>query len=181
MNDVSNKASGLPVRKGGNRFPSLSQLVQQQKECLLLDVSGSMAEWVEGGRKIDRLRSAIQPFGLQVRKFIFSAQCHEVQTFLEPQLNTALDRAFTTIKAVGISHTILVTDGLPDSEEGAINASVGLKIDVIFVGRPDDEKAIAFLRRLCKQSGGQYGATVLSLEGQELLTQQIAGLLEGGQ
>src|SRR3990167_7373882 len=105
MNDVSNKASGLPVRKGGNRFPSLSQLVQQQKECLLLDVSGSMAEWVEGGRKID----------------------------------------------------------------------------VIFVGRPDDEKAIAFLRRLCKQSGGQYGATVLSLEGQELLTQQIAGLLEGGQ
>ena len=174
------KPSGLPVRGGGtSRFPSLSMIVNRQKEALLLDVSISMSDRVDGVRKIDRLREAILPFR-EVRRFVFSSYCYEVTEIPEPNNTTALHHGLETVKGAGVNHIILVTDGQPDSEDMAFKATSGLKINAIFVGYSSDVRAQKFLQELCRRTGGRYGATVLDLQGVKELTSQIAGLLEGG-
>lgn len=129
--------------------------------CLLLDISGSMESYLENGKtRISELRVLAAEF-TNVRRFEFSSSCSELNSSDPiPDANggTNMAGAFLKVKSAGISHVVLITDGQPDSETLAFNAACGLKIDVFYVG-PDP--APDFLKRLCDQTGGQYGAASL--------------------
>lgn len=131
--------------------------------ALLLDISGSMGEYLGANtRLIDKLRELAEGF-TDVRRFEFETTCREISSkdrISEPIGGTALDIAFQTVKRAKIEHVVLLTDGRPDHEGRALEAARGLKIDVFYVG-PDP--APEFLRKLAQDSGGQYGKASLTM------------------
>ncbi len=130
--------------------------------CLLLDISGSMDEWIGPNQtKMSELRKLAAQF-TDIRTFIFSSTCEELPKGTRiPDTNggTAMGLAFTTVKLSRIDHVIMITDGEPDNEQQALKASDGLRIDCFYVG-PDP--APAFLKRLCNHTSGQYGDATLT-------------------
>lgn len=130
--------------------------------CLLLDISGSMDSWIGPGRtKIGELRKLAAEF-TDIRTFVFSSTCDELSkkaTIPAPYGGTAMHAAFLKVKADGIDHVIMITDGEPDDERQALNAAAGLTVDCFYVG-PDP--APDFLRRLCNHTNGRYGAASLN-------------------
>lgn len=142
--------------------------------ALLLDISYSMDEWLGPNiRKIDELRKLVAGFQ-NVRRFEFSCTCEELKEryISEPFGGTAMDIAFIEVKSSGVSHVVLITDGMPDNEKRALDASKGLKIDVLYVG-PDP--APEFLKKLCASTGGIYGQATLTARKE--LEGTIKGLL----
>ncbi len=146
--------------------------------CLLLDISGSMTEAADadtayqgksrvvipaspGQQRIDKLNELIVNFQ-NIRRFSFSHGCSELgpsETHVYCDGGgTNMANAFLTLKRKGIKHAIMVTDGEPDSEQLAIQAAQGLKIDCFYVG-PDP--APPFLEILSQQTGGSYGKASL--------------------
>jgi hypothetical protein len=165
----------LPAGNGGPLAQKVAQRLYTQRvereECLLLDVSGSMAEDCGDGRaKIDALREIARDFA-HVRQFCFSCDCVESRPAAAGG-NTDMALAFSTVKARGVRHVVLITDGMPDSEPAALAAAAGLKIDIIYVGPPPEPP---FLARLAALTGGQYGAG--SLAQQKQITAQVKALL----
>lgn len=157
---------------------SAGKLWTQAHTCLLLDVSGSMGEYVGSGseavRKIDILRLLTDRFTM--RQFVFSSICSEGRVIPEPNGSTNLTTAFETVKYLRIKKVVLITDGLPDNPESALRAAQGLEVDVYYVG---PEPPPAFIEQLVKQTGGQARSGQL-LEGKlDQITQEIAGLIEG--
>lgn len=129
--------------------------------ALLLDISGSMNEFISAGvKKISELRKLAGEF-TEVRRFVFNTTCRELQStedVPEAWAGTGLQVAFMKVKSVGIQHVVLITDGRPDNEYQALTASKGLRVDVFYVG-PDP--APEFLRDLCRQTAGEYGKASL--------------------
>lgn len=143
--------------------------------CLLLDCSGSMElKCRDGKQRIEHLREMVSEFEAE-RKFAFSSHCEEVSDIPYAHGGTAMDLAFETIKAAGVSHAVIVTDGQPDNEESALKAAQGLKLDILYVGDGDPPK---FLQRLATLTGGKFG--VENLERQKQLASLVKGLLTGG-
>lgn len=137
--------------------------------CLLLDVSGSM-----GGQPILKLRELAQQLN-KFRRFEFSDDCVELlphEKIRNADQGTKMGHAFRYIKKHGITHTVIITDGQPDSEHDALTAAVGLKIDILYVG-PDP--APPFLEKLAKMSGGKYGEA--TLDSLKELENTVRGLL----
>ena len=123
--------------------------------ALLLDTSGSMK-----GSPIRKLRELAQEF-VYVRRFEFNSTCRELEKWEEIQDakgGTAMGCAFKYVKNAGIRHIVLITDGEPDSENSALRESIGLKIDIYYVG---PEPAPPFLAALANQTGGKYGKATL--------------------
>ncbi len=124
--------------------------------ALLLDISGSMSEWCAPNKtKIAELRTLAAEFA-DVRRFTFSTSCVEMPpraVIGDTEGGTNLAAAFLHVKTKGINHVVLITDGEPDDEAGALRASVGLRIDCFYVGH---DPAPPFLHELCKASGGSY-------------------------
>jgi hypothetical protein len=157
---------------------SLTKLEQQAYTCLLLDVSGSMVDLVgegeEASRKIDTLRLLADRFN--IRQFVFSSTCYESRAIPEPSGGTDLAYAFRVVKSQRIKKVVLITDGLPNSEESALNEALGLEVDIYYVGpepRPD------FLNRLASLTKGLVKSGQL-LEGKlDEIERTVAGLIEG--
>jgi hypothetical protein len=153
------------VQPGGGPAGSLRERVarrlharQARGQCLLLDVSGSMAEDCGDGRpKIEALKAIARDFP-RTRQFSFSSVCVEAPPS-HAGGNTDMAGAFATLKRAGITHCVLITDGIPDSEDAALREATGLTIDVIYVGPPPEPP---FLARLARATGGQYGAGSLA-------------------
>lgn len=124
--------------------------------ALLLDISGSMNDWIGANRtKLSELRILAAEF-TNVRRFLFSTTCREMnatEDIGDTEGGTNLANGFLYVKKNGIDHVVLITDGEPDSESMALTASAGLRIDCFYVG-PDP--APAFLAELCKKTGGTY-------------------------
>jgi len=155
---------------------SLSQTIAARRErrttCLLLDTSGSMAEDCgDGTAKIDALRALLSQLP-RVRTFSFASGCWE-RPPRRAAGGTNLAGALIAVRAAGCTSVVLVTDGLPDSEDLSLHAAQGLWIDVVYVG-PDPMPK--FLRQLTEQCGGHAGRGTLSRPRE--LTSQIAALLE---
>lgn len=171
---LKDRLQKLQSGAGGPLAQRVAQRLNTQRveeQCLLLDVSGSMAEDCGDGRaKIDALKEIARDFA-QVKQFCFSYDCVQGAPRAAAG-NTDMAGAFATIKARGIRHCVLITDGIPDSEPAALAAASGLKIDVIYVGPPPEPP---FLARLARASGGQYGAG--SLAQQKQIAQQVKTLL----
>lgn len=80
--------------------------------------------------------------------------------------------AFMEVKAKGVKHIVLLTDGQPDSETMALKHAQGLIVDVIYIG-PDP--APLFLEELAKSTNGQYGNN--SLDDLLKVESKVRGLL----
>lgn len=121
---------------------------------LLLDVSGSMAELVEGKRKIDHLREALRQFA-DVKKVSFSGRIWENEV-PEPQSNTDMAMGFRHLQSSLPRSVILVSDGLPDNPEGAIYEAklLNVPINVLYIGTGGD-RGEAFMKRLARETGGR--------------------------
>jgi hypothetical protein len=145
-------------------------------QCLLLDVSGSMAEDCEPGRsKWDALRKMLGNF-FGVRMYAFASECipcsMSIVGGLAPGGTTDMAKAFRVIKRAGVGSLILITDGEPNDEEDALRAAAGLRIDIFYVGagpRP------SFLDRLAAACRGT--AQTANLAKPQELTAKIKPLL----
>ena len=142
-------------------------------ECLLLDVTGSM--W---GRPIERLREATRAFSKSVRRFCYNETCWELassEEIPEPLNQNYEHIAFTHLKAQGIQHVIMITDGGSNSPEKSLKAAIGLKIDIIYIGPPPRPK---FLEDLAKATGGSFDNIKFDSDSaSKLLNTKIRGLL----
>lgn len=133
-----------------------------EKVCLLLDVSGSMDDRVDGAPKIDLLREVVR--GLDAPAiFAFAAGCKRVtrETIPNPHGGTALHRAFLRIKSHAYTRAVIITDGLPDDEDAALREVVGLSVEIMYVGPAPKP---AFLDRLAAaaRAGSQAHQTSLA-------------------
>src|SRR4030095_15663805 len=98
---------------------------RQNHPCLLLDVSYSMNTNDGNGRRIDLLRKAVDtvPNLSGTSIYCFSDECVKVRgvrDILEPRSGTAMDHAFTMIRGAGFASAILITDGMPDTEQESL-------------------------------------------------------------
>jgi Mg-chelatase subunit ChlD len=125
---------------------------------ILADVSGSMQ-----GSKIKRLRSELRVLWPEIKARLMSFadrfQWHESPDHLpEPHGGTDLAGALELAATVWPSEVIVISDGLPADEEAAIQAArmIPGTISVLFVGSDDDQRGLAFLRRLAAVGGGQF-------------------------
>lgn len=159
---------------GTGAQPGVSR-ADPQGQCLLLDVSGSMAEHVEPGRSKWQALTELLPQFSGVARYAFSDACSRVTAQLPPASGgTDMANAFRAIKSAGIRHIVLITDGKPDDEESALRAANGLRIDILYVGplpEPD------FLARLAKSTGGTRQATTLKRATQAQIVAKARALL----
>jgi len=146
-------------------------------KCLLIDVSGSMSDRVNMEQTkwsiMQNILNDIQGY----RRFAFSEECQEIKDSLpRPYAGTAMHKAFEYIKNIAkIKHIILVTDGLPDSEELALRDANGLVIDVIYIG---PQPVPDFLKKLTSLNNGTFTDVNLLKDGAiKVLENKIKGLL----
>lgn len=167
-----------------NLKEAIAKRKAEQGQALLLDCSGSMEILEFDGEthkpRVEFLNDILTSFS-STRRFRFGSDCKE-DTSRGPVKadmgGTRLGKALMHLKEQGVHHVILITDGQPDSEEAAIAAAKGLKIDAYFVGGKNDTVAKDFLRRLCNSSGGTFGAT--SITEVKEITAGIKALLGDG-
>lgn len=142
------------------------------RPALLLDISGSMA-----GDRIAKLREFAREFK-DIQRFVYSSGCSEIgseETIPEPYGSTNLALAFITAKGSDFNHVVVITDGGADSRDDARSASVGLRVDCIYVG---DGDAPPILKELALATGGLLGKS--SLNSLKAITTQVRGLLGDG-
>lgn len=147
--------------------------------CLLLDASGSMLESIgdkiDSKRKIDALRELAEKFPY-VRRFVFNSTCWEIPPggqIPAPDGGTSMHAAFLELKSSGLTHAVMITDGIPDDVRLAIETSQGLRLDIFYVG-PDP--APDLLKYLAERSGGEYGRATFA-DNSKALEAKIRGLL----
>jgi hypothetical protein len=146
------------------------------RQCLLLDVSGSMSEECEPGRsKWQALRALLPQFAL-AQMFAFSDDVRPCgpASLPPPSSGTNMAGAFIYLKSHRIGHAVLITDGLPNDEEAALREARGLRLDIFYVGpapRP------AFLDRLAAATGGSAQTASLKTSSQPQLAKAVRAML----
>lgn len=144
--------------------------------CLLVDISGSMAEHIQDGTKYSCTLGVLENFK-ETRTFVFSDTCIEVTNKPLPgtQGGTNLGGAFNKMHENKIKHVVLITDGQPDSEEFALRAASGLNIDIIYIG-PDPVPE--FLKRLGTIGNNKFeNVKLIGMNDQKALGAKIKGFL----
>src|SRR6267142_5892088 len=125
-------------------------------KCLVIDISGSMGDRINNEQTKWSVMNNIIKDIEGYRRFAFSDDCSELdreQNLPRPYAGTAMHKAFEEIKRNNIKSIILVTDGMPDSQELALDAAKGLNIDVIYIGQlPVPE----FLKKLTSLNNGVF-------------------------
>lgn len=180
---MTNEIEKLKSQLAKTEKPSSTSLLSRVKstqiareKCILIDLSGSMAEITSNGASKYELVQRIMPEFAEFTKFGFSSNCIEIKgsKLPLPGGSTQLDRAFIAIRD-RFKKLILITDGKPNSEYLAMEASFDLTIDVIYIGNPPTP---TFLTQLAARSGGKFVAENLMLTGNvNLLENKIKGLL----
>jgi hypothetical protein len=102
----------------------------------------------------------------------------EVLSAIRPAMATIPDAKLlcistgTVIRGAGFELAILITDGMPDSEEDALRTAADLALRIIYVGpKPIPD----FLKRLALVTGGTFESQ--DLANTKLLSQKISGYL----
>jgi len=158
---------------GGTRGLTLSQAARQvmaaqaaikNPAILICDVSGSMSEHDAPGhrRRIDALRDVVLQLRRdypQIRLLAFASRPAWVVALPEPgggtALHLALDFARPAVKTESV--VCLISDGLPDSTDAALEAArrFPARLNVFYVG-PEGGLGQRFLQELAAASGGQF-------------------------
>lgn len=159
-NSKLNKATTNSV--SSSLLGRIKHMNETSKHNLLIDVSGSMEESVheEGKSRFETttkraiLEDLLKKIPEDVTKFAFSQNVVEFKGELPFEGGgTRMGYAFEEVKAKGKKEIVLITDGVPDSEEHALQASAGLKIDIIYIG-PQPQPT--FLSKLANRTGGSF-------------------------
>lgn len=135
---------------------------------LLLDISGSMVGWVGGYRKIDLLRRSLdRDLNSGETAIAFHSICElvaDLRQIPEPQGGTALHLAIATGCQYRPSHSLIVSDGVPDDKAMAIAAAKKLTgtISTLYIGHGSNRTAIAFMQSLARLGCGRYDFCDLS-------------------
>lgn len=124
---------------------------------IVADVSGSMQ-----GRRIQRLRAELKrlwpELNARLMAFSFSCRwCDGPDDLPEPNGNTDLAAALEMAATVWPAEVVVISDGMPDSPDAAIEAA-GLipgTISVLFVGDDGDVLGATFMKQLAKVGGGK--------------------------
>jgi hypothetical protein len=151
------------------------------KKAILVDISISMSEGLGNGKsKFTATKEVLGNVNdLDARVFQFSSSCKEVtnREIEMPFGGTNVHNALLYTAQQGIEYVVLITDGIPDSEDLALQAaaSTGQKIDVIYIG-PDPIPE--FLKKLGEVAKGSFERVKLGeIGGITLLTSRIKGFL----
>lgn len=184
QNTVSKTKNILEGLKGLKVEKEEKRRKEQKKDTVfLLDVSGSMSEYTkEGMRKIDSLRLLIQEYP-ENRKISFSANIWE-NKIPEPQTNTDMALGFRHIKTLFPKPTVvvLVSDGLPDSQDDAIQEAISLKIpiNIAYIGKKEESGEV-FMKKLASITRGkEFTLEPTAPQFNKQLKQAIAGLITDG-
>jgi hypothetical protein len=189
------------IKKSGNSSieKSLAQMLKtQEKElskskekpvvCLICDCSGSMAEMAKTAPKIEVLAKSVSNLQTslastyRIRIIMFNHDAVFVDR-ISPYASggTALHLALRLAKSVKPDKIIVLSDGLPDYEEKALNEAMGLKcpISCIYIG-PEGGSGFAFLQKLASCNSGQFDFVDLKTSsGTRHLEGKIKGMLPG--
>lgn len=167
---------------------ALEFIQQSAPPLILVDVSGSMNSH-DGGdasrydRMVAELRTLDRELGstnYQLVAFSSDAVFTTLNTLTFEGNGTDLSNAFYLSGSLSPSHIVLISDGLPSDEDGAIHAAALLnsRIDTIYVGDADNEWAKAFMKQLATANRGQFltdGQSLLVGDGS--LARKIIGFL----
>lgn len=187
MNDLIKQNNNLIIRNVKVlKYDPKTETVIETRPVLLLDISGSMNECIGKKRKIDMLREAVMQ-NTGVRQFVFSDDIHEVGYVPETaEGGTDLSRSFGYLKTENIinknTRLVLVSDGLPDDSDDAIQTALQLEIpvNVLYIG-PGNDKGERFMKNLATiTKGTELTVSTLNIDFQKKLTQGISALLYGG-
>ncbi len=139
---------------------------------ILADVSGSMR-----GNKIERLKRELQKLWPELGKarlmsFAFQPEWVEGPHAL-PAVGGGTDLAAALTLAAGAwpSEVIVISDGLPQDEQAALDAAQAIPgtISVLFIGDEGDHQGADFMRRLALVGGGMFAhkdlARSMAIEG----------------
>lgn len=149
----------LPAKTGQTERIRRRLEASSDVTVILADVSSSMADQAGGARKIDILRDALNALPNDCRLVSFASMPRDVASAADlpvPAGGTALDRALDHAAKYRPRRTIVISDGEPDNEADAEAAAQRLSgtIDVIYCGPDSNRRAIDFLRRLARGTGG---------------------------
>lgn len=170
---------------------SLDDLVrvrEAENPFLLVDVSGSMSERMRNGKtKIEALRQVVSDATRSQRATLIAfggrdGGAYVVNSVPQAGGGTPLAEAIDLARTKEAGRCVVISDGMPDSQNAAMDAAraFGGQIDVVYVGDPSDDSIYggsAFLKRLAESTGGSEFNGDLSkpLE----LAGKVAGLLAG--
>lgn len=171
------------------RANTLSDLVRVRTAglpMLLIDTSGSMDDILADGKtRINATRDTVRELTkggeTPVKMIGFGGYEAQVITSIPNACGgTPLASAIDLAKQQGASHVIVISDGMPNDQRGALESAArfGGKIDVIFIGNKG-EPGEQFLKQLSESTGGTefHGDLTAPKE----LADKIAGLLGSGE
>jgi hypothetical protein len=192
MSNLVPTTSALDRLQRTTKRSSLDDLVsaKTKRTILMCDVSSSMGiPCKDGKRRIDKLAGVVDrlrtthpvpmaAFGL-TRSYGMGGSVALVERLPEPQGLTPLDEAIDYGRMQEANHLIVVTDGIPDSQDDAFAAAArfGHPIDVFFIGDKGDAGA-RFCVELAKRTGGTCDVTDLG-EPKQLEAKIIALIGDG--
>lgn len=145
------------MRDGLAQIREEKHIIKQQEGIIfLLDVSGSMSDYVDDKPKIAHLREVMQDYQAN-RKVSFSGRIYESQ-IPEPQSNTNMALGFQHLQTIipkPIS-VVLISDGEPDNPENAIVEAIKLHtpINIVFIG-DKGSRGEQFMIHLASLTGGK--------------------------
>jgi hypothetical protein len=161
--------------------------LQRKMPVLLLDVSGSMSEYLDYEdksslkRKIDALRDIVNNLSPTPELYAFSSEATHVQnknSIPDPHGSTALSNGLKLVKERKKSSIVLVTDGNVDFHDRiqSLQEVKDIELKIIYVGNspiPD------FLIELSKSARSGSFCKSEDLKETKLLTEKIQLLLTG--
>lgn len=158
----------------------LTQIKVSRSNILLIDISGSMGEYVGDNKtKYEHVRDILKKLPSEITTYGFNDVCEKFENSAlpEPCGGTNMAWAFFRMKNNKHSEIILITDGEPNSEKDALNAAKELnKIDIIYIG---PEPMPDFLKKLAKATNGNFTNVDMLATGAGLqLENKIKGLLK---
>ncbi len=167
---------------------SIAETFSAAEVIIIVDTSGSMATNDSTGYKsrydvaCDELRKLQTSLPGKIAVLSFS-DCVEFCPSGIPTYQggrTALDKALNYAKIADVEGVrfILISDGMPDSEEAALNVAKKYKnkIDVIYVGSEQSPYGRAFLQKLAACTGGSS----VTAEAAKELAASVTYLLSAG-
>lgn len=154
-NDLTKHAETKPASFNTQGLSLVERLkLQKNTPALLLDISGSMNCYGEGGekRRIDSLRDIVSSLTNTGKVFSFNDACHPClkDAIPNPTGNTYLSIAFEKLKQQGIKSIILITDGEANDKPQALDSVENLQLQILYVGHGDTPD---FLKQLAAKAG----------------------------
>ena len=154
---------------------------------ILLDISGSMAEVLElGRRKIDLLRQALERSlhsnEVAIAFHSIPVQLESLHKIPEPDGGTALHYAIAQAIPYKPNQTLVISDGKPDDPKQAVAQAEKLTgiINTLYIGSDQDGEAIAFMSQLARLGCGRAeNCDISNPRNQPLLKENIKHLLTG--